>query len=170
MRERVHSRSISTISGRFIWLLPLLAWFGVTACGEREDPARARLRERLRQEATLSAEELGRFRSEIEKAIADRTFLKEGSQPLDDDERDVVLGMIADPVGVYDEGLGTRDAATCRILNAPGRSSSAEIEAYRRLWIDVETFLPVRFEFAHAFPGYGEYAFDLDSVRRSADR
>ena len=36
-----------------------------------------------------------------------------------------------------------------------------QIEAFRRLWVDVETFLPRRFEFAYAFPGFGDYSYDL---------
>jgi hypothetical protein len=140
----------------------MLAWLAAAACGTPEDPARRELRERLRQTATLSSEELERFRGEIAGSIAGRTFLKEGSEPLTDEERDTVLGIIANPVGVFDEGLRQRSGRTFRILNAPGKSVSAEVEAIRRLWIDVETFLPARFEFSHAFEGYGEYAFNLE--------
>jgi hypothetical protein len=50
---------------------------------------------------------------------------------------------------------------TFRVLNAPGRSRDSEVEAARQLWVEVETFLPRRFQFTYAFPGYGDYAFDL---------
>jgi hypothetical protein len=69
--------------------------------------------------------------------------------------------MLSNRAGVYDEGLRREGKTTYRVLNAPGRSNNAEIEASQRLWIDVETFVPVRYQFSYAFPGYGDYAYDL---------
>jgi hypothetical protein len=133
------------------------------ACGPAEDPARAELRERLKQESPLSNEDLARVRDEVGKAMAGKTFLKEGAATpeLDAAEREVVFGMLTDPAGMFDEGLRTKSGTTFRVLNAPGLSGNAEIEASRRLLVDVETFLPARFEFFYAFPGYGDYSFDL---------
>jgi hypothetical protein len=37
----------------------------------------------------------------------------------------------------------------------------SELDAARTLWIDVETFLPHRFELTYSLPGFGDYAYDL---------
>jgi hypothetical protein len=144
---------------------PLLAAlvFVISACGPVEDPARAELRERLKQESPLSADDFARLRDEVGKAMAGKSFLAEGAdrRELDAAQREVVFGMLTDPVGMYDEGVREKAGTTYRVLNAPGISPNAEIEASRRLWVDVETFLPGRFEFTYAFPGYGDYSFDL---------
>jgi hypothetical protein len=143
------------------WLLASLL---IAACGPSEDPGRVALRMRLRQEARLSSDELARVRDEVGKTIAGKRLrIKEGprGRPLDDDQRAVVFGMLTEPAGMYDEGLRREAQATFRVLNAPGRSHDSEVEATRRLWIDVDTFLPRRFQFTYAFPGYGDYAFDL---------
>jgi hypothetical protein len=47
------------------------------------------------------------------------------------------------------------------VFNAPGASNNPEIEASRRLFVDVETFLPLRFEFAYAYPNPDDYSLDL---------
>ena len=136
----------------------------ISACGEPEDPARAELRERLKQSATLSNEELTRVRDEVGRAMAGKTFrlLEEAvTRELDEEQRSVVFGMLTDPVGMYDEGVRREGGAILRVLNAPGLSSNAEIEAARKLWVDVETFMPRRFEFVYGVPGYGGYSFDL---------
>ena len=147
--------------GRILALL--VACAVVSACGEREDPARRELRQRLRQDAQLSSDELGRFRAEITRAMAGKTFFKDGPVPeaLDAEQREFVFDMLTAPAGVFDEGLKMRGDATFRVLNGPAPSSDAEVEAFRKLWIDAETFLPRRFELAHAFQGYEEYSFDL---------
>ncbi len=137
----------------------------MSACGEREDPARRELGQRLRLDAQLSSEELGRFRAEITRAMAGKTFFKQGPVPeeLSTEQRDFVFNMLTEPAGMFDEGLKTQGDTTFRVLNGPAPSSDAEVEAFRRLWIDVETFLPGRFELAHSFQGYEEYAFDLSA-------
>ena len=77
-------------------------------------------------------------------------------------ERDVVLGMLTDRTGVFDEGLRSGGGRQARVFNAPGQSNNPEIEASRRLFVDVETLLPLRFEFAYAFPSPDDYSYDLD--------
>jgi hypothetical protein len=145
----------------------LLASLAIAACGRPEDPARVELRARLKQQAGLSKEELGRLREEVSRSIAGRAFRvsQDGaSQVLDEPRRTVVFGMLSDRAGMFDEGLRTRGASTFRVLNAPGESRDAEVEATERLWIDVETFLPARYEFAYAVPGAEDYAFDLTVI------
>lgn len=134
------------------------------ACGPSEDPARAQLRNRLRDEARLTEAELHDVMSEVGRAMTGRTFRVRdgaGTRDLTPDQRDVVFSMLSDPAGVYDEGLRRTDKATYRVLNGPGRSDNAEIEALQRLWIDPDTFLPMRYQFAYAFPGYGDYEYEL---------
>jgi hypothetical protein len=141
----------------------LVACAVVSACGLREDPARGELRQRLRQGAQLSNEELGRFRAEIGRAMAGKTLFKQGSVPedLDAEQRELIFDMLAGPPGLFDEGLKTLGEKTFRVLNAPARSTDAEVEAFRRLWIDVDTFVPRQFELAHAVVGYEQYTIDL---------
>jgi hypothetical protein len=142
----------------------LLACGVLVSCTRPEDPARRALRERLQQPPQLSSEELGRFREEIGKTIAGKTVrIREAgsARTVDEQQRTVILGMLTDPAGLFDEGLRNESGVTVRVLNAPGISTQPEIEAARRLWVDVATFVPKRFEFAYAFPGFGDYAFDL---------
>ena len=89
--------------------------------------------------------------------------IKEGAavRVMTEEERTVIFGMLAEPAGMFDEGVRREDSVTVRVLNAPGRSLNSEIEATRRLSVDTQTMLPRRFQFAYAFPGYGDYAFDL---------
>lgn len=136
----------------------------IAGCGEPEDPARVDLSARLRQDATLSAQDLGRALDEVSRSIAaKRVRINENAatRDLDQAQRDVVFGMLTNRSGVYDEGLRTSGGATVRVINAPGISLHHEYSAARRLLIDVETFLPRRFEFSYEFPGMGDYAFDL---------
>ena len=41
----------------------------------------------------------------------------------------MVLGMLTEPAGLFDEGLREEANGTFRILNAPGESANPEIEA-----------------------------------------
>ena len=142
----------------------LLASAAFAACGPREDPARAGLRARLDQQAPLSAEEIARVFDEVSRTLAGRTVgIVRGSRKseLGASDREVVLGMLTDRTGVFDEGLQSGGGKKARVFNAPGQSNNPEIEASRRLFVDVETFQPLRFEFAHAFASPDDYALDL---------
>ena len=142
----------------------LLASAAFAACGPREDPARAGLRTRLDQQEPLSAEEIARVFDEVSRTLAGRTVGSvRGStkSELGASDREVVLGMLTDRTGVFDEGLRSGGGRKARVFNAPGQSNNPEIEASRRLFVDVESFLPLRFEFAHAFASPDDYALDL---------
>ena len=76
-------------------------------------------------------------------------------------EREFVLGMLRDRAGVFDEGLRSGGGRRARVFNAPAVSNNPEIEAARRLFLDVETLRPLRFEFAYAFPSPDDYSLDL---------
>jgi hypothetical protein len=134
------------------------------SCTEPEDPARVELRNRLKQQALLSDEELGLVVTEVSKSIGDKPvrIAQDGAtKDLDATQRDVVLGMLVNRIGMYDEGLKEVGGRTVRVLNSPGISQHMEYSATRRLIVDVETFLPQRFEFSYEFQGMGDYAFDL---------
>jgi hypothetical protein len=137
--------------------------FGATGCAPPEDPVRAELRTRLEQPDKLTPEEVGRVFDEINRTLQTKQVraVRDGvTSNLAGDEREVVLGMLTDRVGVFDEGLRTGDSQM-RVFNAPGVSTNPEIEAVRRLYVDVRTFLPRRFEFAYAFPSPDDYQIDL---------
>jgi hypothetical protein len=136
----------------------------LTACA-REDPARVALRERLKDRTQLSPEELGQVLDEIGKSMQGKTIkYRIGASPTADlpaDQMEVTFGMLKERAGVFDEALVTEDGSMVRIINAPGRSLNAEYEASRRLFVDIETFLPRRFRFSHSVAGIGDYEFDL---------
>ena len=136
----------------------------VAGCTPAENPDRAELRARLAQEGQLSQEEIARVFEQVGQALRHKTIrVARGttSTSLGDAERSVVLGMLGDRAGVFDEGLRSGGGRRARVFNAPGLSNNPEIEATRRLFVDVETFLPLRFEFAYAFPSPDDYTLDL---------
>jgi hypothetical protein len=142
----------------------LVACLTIGGCGQPEDPARVQLRERLKQEGQMSPQDLGRVLDEVQKTIMGQTvrFLQDGAaQPLEGEQREVVLGMLTERAGVFDEGLRDYNGVKMRIINAPGKSTNSEYETTRRLLVDIETFVPRHFEFSYPVPGMGEYAFDL---------
>jgi hypothetical protein len=141
----------------------LLIALALSGCA-REDPARAELRARLTQQPQLSSEELNRTLDEVKGTLEGKTvrFMRDGVEmTLDAQQREVALGMLTERAGVFDEGLRTAGDTTLRILNAPGRSLNAENVATRRLLVDVETFVPRRFEYSLEFPDPGTYELDL---------
>jgi len=136
----------------------------VAACTPAENPDRAELRARLAQDGQLSQEEIARVFEQVGQVLQHKTVrVARGttSTALGDAERSVVLGMLGDRAGVFDEGLRSGGGRRARVFNAPGLSNNPEIEATRRLFVDVETFLPLRFEFAYAFPSPDDYSLDL---------
>jgi hypothetical protein len=128
-------------------------------CGPGEADVPSALRERLHQEARLTDTEIDEMRLEIGRRVDDRAVrLADGgtSRVLDAEERQGVLEVLTLEAGVFDEGMRREGTKTFRVLNGPARSTNAEIEASQRLWVDADTLLPHRYEFAYAFPGVGE--------------
>lgn len=129
-----------------------------TACRGEEAVPRA-LRERLANEARLSDQELDAVRQAVGARIGGRTVrVKDGAdvRTLDEHQRALLFEVLSLPAGVFDEGVRREAGRTFRVLNGPARSDNTEIEAYQRLWVDADTLLPRKYEFAYAFPGYGE--------------
>ena len=104
----------------------------VSACAPPESPARTELRSRLAQPAQLSADELDRLCAEIEKSIEGKTvrITDAGGSPVQGAEPQAeVLSVLRNRTGLFDEGLRREGEATYRILNGPGQSDNAEVEA-----------------------------------------
>ena len=140
------------------------AIIGIAACAASEAPERVELRARLTQETQLSQDEIGRVLEQVDQALQGKTVRAARGATTTDlgaAERDVVLGMLHDRAGVFDEGLRSGGGRRARVFNAPAVSNNPEIEATRRLFVDVETFLPLRFEYAYAFPSPDDYSLDL---------
>jgi len=147
----------------YVFILCVLS-FVAASCAAPEDPARVELRNRLKQQTVLTDEELGRVVTEVSKSIGDNPVKinQDGvTKDMDAEQRSVVLGMFENRMGMYDEGLKDVGGRTVRVLNAPGISQYMEYSAMRRIMVDVETFLPRRFEFSYEFQGMGDYGFDL---------
>jgi hypothetical protein len=144
-------------------LLAAIIVAGLSGCAG-EDPALAAMRSRLKQQAQLSPEELGRLLDHLSAELSkkDVTFLQDGVvMELDAPQQDVALGMLKERAGVFDEGMRVAGETTLRIINAPGRSPNAENPATRRLLVDVETLLPRRFEYSLDVPDPSAYSLDL---------
>lgn len=137
----------------------------LAGCAPSDDPALARWRTRLAQEARLTDEELGELRPFIAQQVRGRTIqIVEGAttRTLDEAQRAGVFDVLTLPAGVFDEGIRREGEGAVRVLNGPARSDNVEIETTQRLLIDVRTVLPRRYEFSYAFPGYGQdQAYDL---------
>lgn len=151
---------------RITWLIALTAL--LSACRAAEDPARAALRARLRQEVRLTPEDVRRLFDQIAPVIAGKQVqVKQGAltRTLDNEQRMAVLGMLSDPDAVYDGGLRVEGRDAWRALKTGGTPTLAELDATQTLWIDTDTFVPRRYEFEYSSPGFGDYAYDLTFTR-----
>lgn len=142
----------------------VIAAVACASCQSAEDSARAELSVRLKQQKQLTREDLVRFYDEIGRAIGRRTLLaKQGAvtRELDARQQAAVLGMLSDPALVGDAGVRVEQGRTLRGLNANATPPTSEIEATQLLWIDADSFLPVRYEFTYAMAGLGDFSYDL---------
>jgi hypothetical protein len=141
----------------------LVACLVVSSCAPSETPAQRELRQRLHQTPQLTGDELAKFRSEITSTLQGRALMRKGATPkeLTDEERDLVIGMFVVPAGMFDEATKTEGGRTFRVLNSPATSTDAEVESFRRLWIDIQTFEPYRFQIAHSVGNYEDVTIDL---------
>jgi hypothetical protein len=146
---------------RAIGLLLMVTSIG--AC-HHEDPARAAMRARLKQDTRLTPDEIRTFFDQIAPVIAGKKLtVKQGAltRTLEETERMSVLGMLSDPGAVYDAGLKVEGKNIWRGLKTGGTMALAELDATQTLWVDVVTFLPCRYEYEYSSPGFGDYAYDL---------
>jgi hypothetical protein len=122
------------------------------------------MRARLKQDTRLSPEEVRGLFAQIAPVIAGKQVqVTQGAltRTLEDSERTSVLGMLSDPGEVYDGGLRIDGMNVWRGLKTGGTTALSELDATQTLWIDVESFVPRRYEFEYSSPGFGDYAYDL---------
>jgi hypothetical protein len=149
---------------RIIWLLTVAT--SLVAC-HTEDPSRVAMRARLKHENRLTPDEIRAFFDQIAPMVADKKLtVKQGAltRALDDEQRTNVLGMLSDPGSVYDGGLNVDGNNRWRGLKTGGTTPTSELDATQTLWVDVDSFVPKRYEFEYSSPGFGDYAFDLTFV------
>ena len=135
----------------------------LAAC-HSEDPSRAAMRGRLKLEARLTPDEIRQFFQFIAQEIANKKLsATQGAltRALDDQERASVLGLLSEPDAVYDAGMRSMGMTTLRGLKTGATPVLSELDATQTLWIDVDTFVPRRYEFEYSSPGFGDYAYDL---------
>ena len=136
----------------------------VIACESPEEAARVRFEERLKASASLTHSEVNELVSYTLAAIGGRPvrIREQGAvRELDAKARAGVLAVLGGGAPVSDAGLRTADNRTLRGIEGPGTPVHSELDAAQTLWIDIETFLPHRFELAYSLPGFGDYAYDI---------
>jgi hypothetical protein len=134
------------------------------ACGSPEEATRAKFRERLKSSAPLTYPEVNQLVSYTLAAIDGRPIRvrDQGTiRTLDAQRRAEVLTVLGGGAPVSDAGLRNADNRTLRGIEGPGTPARSELDAAQTLWIDVETFLPHRFELTYSLPGFGDYAYDI---------
>jgi hypothetical protein len=122
------------------------------------------MRARLKEARRLTPDEIRAVFDQIASVISDKKVsVRQGAvtRELSADERTSVLGMLSDPGSVYDDGLRREGRSTWRGLKTGATPPTSELDAMQTLWIDVDSFVPRRYEFSYSSPGVGDYAFDL---------
>ena len=149
-------------------LLRCLSVFSVTsvaiACESPEEAARAGFQERLKTPDTLMHAEINQLVSYTLAAIGGRPVRvrEQGAvRTLDAKGRDEILTVLGGTVPVSDGGIRNAGNRTLRGIEGPGTPTHSELDAAQTLWIDVDTFLPQRFELTYSLPGFGDYFHDI---------
>jgi len=134
------------------------------ACESPEEATRATFQERLETSAPLTYLEVNQLVSYTLAAIGGRPIRvrdQETIRTLDAQGRAEVLTVLGGGAPVSDAGRRNADNRTLRGIEGPGTPPHSELDATQTLWIDVETFLPQRFELTYSLPGFGDYAYDI---------
>jgi hypothetical protein len=133
-------------------------------CGPTEDPARVELRRRLMAPERLSEVEMGRLMRETVNTLSARPVRVregDGTRTLDEAARAEVLAVLTGNLSVEDVGLRKEGELMLRGISGPGTPRDSELDAAQTLWIDVQTFLPRRFDLVYSLPGFGDHSYDL---------
>jgi len=134
------------------------------ACESPEQATRSQFQERLKTSAPLTYPELNQLVGYTLAAIGGRPIRvrDQGSiRVMDAQGRAEVLMVLGGGAPASDAGLRHADNRTLRGIEGPGTPVHSELDAAQTLWIDVETFLPQRFELTYSLPGFGDYAYDI---------
>jgi hypothetical protein len=134
------------------------------ACRSPAERARAEFSARLSRETRLTKEERSRLFTEIGRAIEGKTFRRQQGavkRELDGAQSEAMLSMLVEPDAVYDLGLRADGTATLRGLESGATPVHSEVDAKQVLWIDIDTFVPKRYEFTYSMPGLGDVSYDL---------
>jgi hypothetical protein len=147
-------------AARFLLILCVAA----AACESPEEATRARFQERLKASASLTHAEVNQLVDYSLAAIGGRPVRvrEQGAvRALDAKGRAEVLTVLSGSVPVSDAGIRSADNRTLRGIEGPGTPAHSELDAAQTLWIDVDTFLPHRFELTYSLPGFGDYGYDI---------
>jgi hypothetical protein len=136
----------------------------VVACESTEEAARARFQERLRTSAPLTQTELDQLVSYARTAVGGRPLRvreQDAVRVLDAKGTADILTVLTGGVPVSDAGMRSADNRTLRGIEGPATPPHSELDAAQTLWVDIDTFLPHRFELTYGLPGFGDYAYDI---------
>lgn len=165
-RTVLASRCVQASGTRGGWVRSVLAalLLSMGLASVQEPGAISPTRDRLTAPGPLAAPEIAALLSEIGRRIQGRGLrVTDGAagSPVDDRGREVLFAILTGSLPVEDVGLRPTAAGAVRGLRAPATPPRSEVGAKQTLWIDVETLLPRRFEFAYEVPGLGDLAYDL---------
>lgn len=119
---------------------------------------------RLADAAPLSDEELAQLVDRTGTSVSGRVVrVREGAmvRQVTDVERQGAFAMLAGRLPVADAGTKTIEGVVVRGLRAPATPPVSEVDASQYLWVDVRTFLPMRFEVTFSVPGMGDGYVDF---------
>jgi len=134
------------------------------ACRSEADRLRDEFKVRLKTTAPLSPGELARLMDEANRAMEGRQmrFVSNGvSHEPNEQERAAVLTVLHGQGSVEDGGVRDGHGVTLRGVSGPATPVNSELEAIATVWVDIDTFLPRRYEFSYGPSGSGDYAFDI---------
>ena len=149
------------------WLfvvLTVVVGSAVAGCRSEADRLRDEFKARLKTAAPLTPGEMTRLMDETNRAMEGKRmrFANNGvSHEPNEQERAAVVTLIHGQLSVEDGGVRDGNGVTMRGIAGPATPVNSELEAIGSVWIDVETFLPRRYEFTYGQGGSGDYAFDI---------
>ena len=148
---------------RTLWLAVVVV-LACGACRSEAERLRGEFKERLKTAAPLSPAELTRFMDETNRAMEGKKmrFVSNGvSHEPSEQERAAVVTLLHGRISVEDAGVRDGSGTAWRGIAGPATPVNSELEAVATVWVDVESFLPRRYEFSYGQVGHGDYSFDI---------
>lgn len=134
------------------------------AAAQNTTPPGEGFSKRLADAAPLSDEELAQLVERAGNSVSGKIVrVREGAmvRQVTDIERQGAFAMLAGRLPVADAGAKTIEGVVVRGLRAPATPPISEVDASQFLWVDVRTFLPMRFEVTFSVPGMGDGYVDF---------